>query len=128
MAIDEQRVGDVLADDTCLVNVDIVDVIHNINAFALARVGRFYNPNIFLALMLFQLLIVVVKVAKFFRQDISVWCQVESSLPILFLHTYQVEAKSIFFSHFITVGEMVNFLEFVQPLVLVRFAAATGPE
>lgn len=64
MTIDQQGVRDVLRNDAGLVNVNVVDVVHDIDASTLACVRRLHNPNVLLALMLLELLIVVVEVAK----------------------------------------------------------------
>ena len=80
MAVDKQRVRDVLRDDTSLVYVDIVDVITDIDTTALAGIGWLDNPHIFLALMLFQLLIMVIEVSKLIWQDVGVWCKIECIL------------------------------------------------
>lgn len=62
--VDEQRVRDVLRNDARFVHVHIVDIIDNVDASALARVGWLDDPNVLLALVLLQLLVVVVKVAE----------------------------------------------------------------
>ena len=72
VAVDQQRVGDVLADDTRLVHVHIVDVIDEVDTAALARIGRLHNPDILFGLVLFQFLIMVVKVTELIRKDVSV--------------------------------------------------------
>jgi hypothetical protein len=128
MPINQQRIRDVLADNTCVVNVYIVNVINEVNAFTLTRIGRFKDPHVFLGLVLLQLLVVVIKISKLFGKNIGVWGQVECRLAIFFLHSDQIEAKSVFFGDFVTVGKLVNLLVLVQTFVLVRFTGTTRPK
>ena len=101
VTVNQQWVGDVLADNTCLVDIHVVDVIHKIDTPALAGVCRLHDPDIFLALVLFQLLIVVVEVTKLIRKDVCVRREVEGTLAKPLLHAYDVETKSIFPGDFI---------------------------
>lgn len=50
MPIDKQRVCNILANNRCLVHINIIDVVNDVNALALALVCRFDDPNILLAL------------------------------------------------------------------------------
>ena len=52
VSVYEQRVRYVFADDARFVDIYVVDVVDQVNAFALARVGWFHNPHILLALVL----------------------------------------------------------------------------
>lgn len=72
MAINEQGICNILANDGGLVNIDIVYIVYEINALTLATVCWFNNPNIFLAFMLFQFLVMIVKVSELIGQDVSV--------------------------------------------------------
>jgi hypothetical protein len=94
----------------------------------LLRIGWFQDPHVFLRLVLLQLLVVIVKITKLFGKNISVWGQVECRLAILFLHSDQIETKSVFLRDFVTVGKLVNLLVLVQAFVLVRFTGATRPK
>ena len=67
MAIDQQRVRNVLRNDARFIDIDVVDVINNVDATALAGICWLDNPYILLALMLFELLVVVIKIAEFIR-------------------------------------------------------------
>ena len=73
MTVNQQWIGNVLADDTSFIDIDIVNIINKVDTSSLARVCRFHDPDIFLALVLFQLLIVVVEVTKLIRKDVCVW-------------------------------------------------------
>lgn len=78
--------------------------------------------------MLFQLLVVIIKVAELLWQDVSVGRQVESRLAELFLHADHVEAEAVLLGDLVTIGELVNLLVLVQALVLVRLARAARPQ
>ena len=72
VAINEQWVRNILANYWCLVNVYIVYVVDEINSLALTTVGRLYDPNILLAFVLFQLLVMIVKVSELIGQNVCV--------------------------------------------------------
>lgn len=101
MAVDQQRVRNVLADHGGLIHVDVVDVVNNVDALALAVVRGLDDPHVLLAFVLLQLLVVVVEVAEFFGQDISVGSHVESRLPELLLHAHDVVTQTILASDFV---------------------------
>ena len=46
VTIYEQWIGDVLGDDRCFFNVDVVDVVDKVDAFSLAGVGWFKDPDV----------------------------------------------------------------------------------
>ena len=78
--------------------------------------------------MLLQLLVVVVKVAEFFRQNVGVRRQVERRLAVLLLHPHNVKAHAVFARDFGRVGELVQLLVLIQAFVLVALEGATRPE
>ena len=52
VSIDQKWIRNVFANNTCLVHIDVIDVINQIDALALTRVSWFDDPNILLGLML----------------------------------------------------------------------------
>lgn len=96
MPIDQQWVRNILRNDGCLVHVDIVDVVNQIDAPALAIVSRLDDPDVLLALVLLELLVVIIKIAELFGKDVSVRGQVKSRLTELLLHTHYVVAHAVF--------------------------------
>ena len=128
MAIDQQRVGDVLGDDTGLVYVHVVNVVHDVDAATLASVCWLHDPHILLALVLLQLLVVVVEVTELVRQNVSVRAEVESALSESLLQAHDIEAKSVLASDFIALWEVIDLLILVQAFILVRFARARAPQ
>ena len=71
--INQQGVSDVLADDRGFIHIDVINIINDVNTFTLARIRRFNDPDIFLALMLLQLLVMIVEISELFRKNVSVW-------------------------------------------------------
>ncbi len=67
--------------------------------------------------VLLYLLKVSVEFSKLIREDVSVWDEVELSLPMLLLHLYRIEAQSILPRDFVTMREMVDLLVLVQPFI-----------
>ena len=119
MPIDKQRVCNILANNRCLVHINIIDVVNDVNALALALVCRFDDPNILLTLRLFKFLVVVVKVAKLFRQNICVWHQVKLRFAIFVLHSDNIVAHAVFARDLKRLRELVDLLVLIQPFVLV---------
>ena len=119
MTINQERIGDVLADNRSLIYIHIINVINKVDSSALARISWLDNPHILLALVLLQLLVMIVEVAKFIRQDVGVWAEVEGRLAKSFLHADDVETESVFSGDFITLGEMVDLLILIQTFILV---------
>ena len=46
VTIYEQWIGDILGDDRCFFNVDVVDVVYKVDAFSLAGIGWFQDPDV----------------------------------------------------------------------------------
>lgn len=101
MAIDQERIGDVFGDDTSFVHIHIVDVVHDIDAATLASICWLDDPHIFLAFMLFQLLVMIVKVAELVGKNVRVWAKVEGRFAKALLQTHYVKAKAVFTSDLI---------------------------
>lgn len=66
MAVNQQWVGNVLADDGRLVHVHIIDIVNEVDTFALRGVRRLQDPHIFLVFRLLKSLVMVVEIAEFF--------------------------------------------------------------
>ncbi len=110
VTIDQQWVGNVFGDNTCFIDIDIVDIIDDINAASLTSIGWFHDPHIFLAFMLLQFLVVIIKVAKLVGQDVCVRAEVKGRFAEALLQTHDIEAQAIFAGDFVRLGEMINFL------------------
>ncbi len=91
VTIDQEWVGNVFGDNTCFIDIDIVDIIDDINAASLTCVGWLHDPHIFLAFMLLQFLVMVIKVAKLVRQDVSVRAEVKGRFTEALLQTHDIE-------------------------------------
>ena len=122
MTIDEERVCDVLRNNAGLIHIYIVYVINDVDATALAGICRLHNPYVFLTLMLLQLLVVVVEVAKFVGQDVGVRAEVKSILTESFLKPYYVKAKPILAGDLVTLGKVINLLVLIKTLILIALA------
>ena len=72
--------------------------------------------------MLFELLVVLVELTKLVWKDVGIWNKVKMLLAESFLHSYDVEAKTVFSRDFMTLRPMVNFLVFVEAFVEIAFA------
>ena len=46
VTIYEQWIGDILGDDRCFFNVNVVDVVYKVDAFSLAGIGWFQDPDV----------------------------------------------------------------------------------
>lgn len=90
----------------------------------MARVGRLDDPNIFLAFVLLKLLVVVIKIAEFIRENVGVGYEIESCLSEAFLHAHHIKTEPVLASDLVTLREVVDLLVFIKALVLVRLAAA----
>ena len=101
MAINKQRVSDVFTYNRSLVYIHIVYIVNQVNAFTLTAVGRLDNPDVLLAFMLLQFLVVVVEISKLIRKNISVRCEIECLSSKLLLHSHNVKAHSVFASNLV---------------------------
>lgn len=128
MSVDQQGVGHVSRDDRGVVNIDIVDIIHDIDTLALTRVCRLNDPHVLLRVMLLQLLVVRVEVAEFVWEDIGIRDKIEVSLAILLLHSDHVVAEAIFPGDLIALGEMIDLLVLIETFVDITFAATRAPQ
>ena len=119
MTVNQQWVGNVLADDTSFIDIDIVNIIDKIDTSSLARICRFHDPDILLALVLLEFLVVIVKVTKLIGKNVGVWRKIKCTLAKSFLHSDDVEAESIFACDFVRLREVIDFLVLIQAFVLV---------
>lgn len=101
MTVDEERVCNVLRNNRSFVNIYVVDIIHQVNTFALTGVCGLDDPDILLAFMLLQLLVVIVKVTELVGQNVGVRHKVEGAFSVPLLHANNVETKSIFTRDFV---------------------------
>jgi len=92
VAVNQKWVRDVLANHRCLLNINIIYIVDDVNSFALALIGRFDDPYVFLTLRLLQFLVMIVKVAEFFRQNVRVWNQIKLRFAVLILHSHYIVA------------------------------------
>ena len=60
--------------------------------------------------MLFELLVVVIKVTELIRQDVSIWTKVKRILAKPFLQTHNIKAKSVLSRDFIALREVIDLL------------------
>lgn len=65
MAVNKQRICDVARNHGQLIYVYIVDIVNNLNASALSSICRLHDPNVLLAVVLLQLLVVLIELAEF---------------------------------------------------------------
>jgi hypothetical protein len=78
--------------------------------------------------MLLELLVMGVEVTELVRKDVCVRNEIIILLPVSFLHSDHVEAKSILPGDLVRLREMVNLLIFVQSFIKVAFARGGAPE
>lgn len=123
MAIDQQWIGDIPRYYGQFIYIDIVYVIDQRDASALSCVGWLYDPNILLAIVLLQLLIMLVKLTELIWQDVGVRYKVKMLFAKSLLHSDNVEAKPVFPCNFVTLREVVDLLVLVQAFVQVALAA-----
>ena len=72
--------------------------------------------------MLLQLLVVVVEIAEFIRQDVGVWAEIESILAKSFLKPDYVKTKSILTSNLVTLRKVIYLLVLIETLILIALA------
>ena len=72
--------------------------------------------------MLLQLLVVVVEIAEFIRQDVGVWAEIESILAKSFLKPYNIKAKTILAGDLVTLREVIDLLVLIEALILIALA------
>jgi len=119
MSIDQERISNVLTNNRCLIYIYIINVVHKIDSSSLASIGWLHNPDILLAFMLLQFLVVIVEVTKLIWQNVGIRAEIKGRLSKSFLHTHNIEAKSIFTSDLITLWKMVDFLILIKTFILV---------
>lgn len=128
MTIDQKRICYISGNYGEFVHIYIVDVIDEADASTLGSVSRLDDPNIFLAVMLLQLLVMLVEFSKFIRKNVSVRNEIEMLLPEPFLHSDDIETESVFTRDLMTLREMINLLVLVEALVEIAFATRGAPK
>ena len=91
-------------------------------------VGWLDDPDVLLAVMLLQLLVVLIELSELIRQDVCIRRKVVMLFAILLLHPHYVEAKPVLPGDLMTLREMVDLLIFIQALVQIALTAAGGPQ
>lgn len=124
MSVYQKWIRNVFADHTCLVHINVIDVINEVDALALTRVSWFDDPNVLFGLMLLQFLVMVVEVTKLVWKDVGVRDEVKGCLTVFLLHAHEVEAKPVLAGNLVALRKMVDLLVLVQALVLIRLASA----
>lgn len=94
----------------------------------MSGVGWLDNPDILLAIMLLELLVVLVEFSELIRKNVSVGNEVEMLLSIPFLHSYDVEAETIFPSDFMALWKMINLLVLVKAFIQIALATGRTPK
>jgi len=122
MTIYQQRIGDVSANNRQFINIHVVDVVNQHDASSLGSVGGLNNPNVLFAIMLLQFLVVLIEFSKFIREDVSIWYKVKMLFSKSFLHSDNIEAKSVLPGDLMTLREMINFLVLIQALIEITLA------
>jgi len=113
VSVDKERVLDVPRDNCQFVNINVINIVDDVDASALRRIGWFHNPHIPLGLHSLQFRVVRVEVAEFIRQNIGVRHEIEGCSSELLLHLVKVVSHSVLASDLVGLGEMVNSLVFV---------------
>lgn len=113
MAINKQRVCDVSGDNWKLINIDIIDIVYQRNALPLGRICRLHNPDILLAVVLLQFLVMLIELSELIRENVGIGNKVKVLLSETFLHPNNIKAQSIFSCDFMALGEMVDLLVLV---------------
>ena len=90
----------------------------------MAGICWFDDPYILFALMLFKLLVVVIEIAEFVRQNVSVWTEVKSILAEPLLKPDNIEAETVLARDLVALREVIDLLVLVEPLILVALARA----
>jgi len=101
MAVNQQGIRNILRYNAGLLNINIIDIVNNVDSLALARISRLDDPNVLLALVLLQLLVVIVEIAKLLRQDVRIRRQIKRWFPELLLHAHNVEAQAVLARDFV---------------------------
>ena len=128
MTVDQERVGDVSRDDTSLVHIELIDVLDQVDAFALRGVGWFDDPYVPLWFCLLKFLVVCVELMEFVWKDIGVWYEIELGTSESLLHLDNIVTESILASDLIALREMIDPLELIQAFIEVTLTGATSPK
>lgn len=123
MPVDQQRVGNIARNDREFIHIHIVYVINQLDTSPLSRISWLHDPNVLLAIMLLQLLVMLVKLTELIRQDIGIRYKVKVLFTKSLLHSDNVEAKPVFPCNFVTLREVIDLLVFVEPFVQVALTA-----
>jgi hypothetical protein len=113
MAVNQKRISNVARNHRQFVHIDIVNIVYDMDSSALRCIGWLNNPDVLLAVMLLELLVVLVELSELIRQDVGVRHEVEMLLPKSVLHPHHIKAETIFASDLVTLREMVDFLVLV---------------
>ena len=73
--------------------------------------------------MLLELLVVLVEFTEFIGKNIGIRDKVKVLLAVSFLHSNDVEAKSVLSGDFVTLREMIDLLVLVESFVKITLAA-----
>ena len=92
MAIYEERVSHVPRNNRGIIDIDVIDIVDDIDALALAGVSGFNYPDILFGIILFNFLIMGIKIPEFIWKNVGVRYKVKGGLTKLFLHSNNVEA------------------------------------
>jgi len=126
--VDKQWVSDIPRDNRQLINVDLIDVIYDVDAFTLGRVSWLDNPHVLPLIMLFKFLEMGVEITELIRKDVSIRDEVILLFSEFLLHLNDIYTESVFSGDLIRLREMIDLLELVETFINVRLATCRRPQ
>jgi hypothetical protein len=101
MTVDQQWVSNILTNNRRFINIHIINIVYQIDSFALTGVCWLDDPHILFAFVLFQLLVMIIKISELLWQNVCVRRKVKRCFAKFLLHTNSVIAHPVFSCDFI---------------------------
>lgn len=101
MTVDQQWVSNILTNNRRFINIHIINIVYQIDSFALTGVCWLDDPHILFAFVLFKFLVMIVKISELLWQNVSVRREVKCCFAKFLLHTNSVIAHTVLSCNFI---------------------------
>ena len=128
MAVDQEGIRDIAANDGGFIDVELVKRLNDVNAAALRGVRWLDDPDVALRFGLSQFLIVGVEVMKLLREDVGIGDEIKLGTPETLLHLHIVVAETVLPRDLVALREVIDTLELIEALVQVALARTRRPQ
>jgi len=128
MPVYQKRIWDIFGDNAWFVKIDFINIIDQIDSFALGLCMRLDYPQRFSTLLVLFFVKEGEKISKFVWQDECFWCNIKRFSSKFLLHSQNINTEFVFSCDFVRAREVIDFLILVKSFIEIRLYNHWNPE